>query len=144
MARLNEPNLHVVVVDSQPTGYRTLVALAETQRWHTHFLTSGSAAIKIARRLRAELWMIHVSLPDMSGFDLYEMLREQLERATTFLISDEYDPEEEQRACGIKAHLYLCKDADQTLDCKSLLGSLLPPLVREGDRLVHESAGQPP
>ena len=70
--------------------------------------------------------MIQVSLPDMSGFDLYEMLREQLADATTFMISDQYIAEDERRACSCGAALYLCKDADKSLDCQSLLKPLLP------------------
>ena len=37
MARPLQPQSHVVVVDSQPTGYRSLVTLAEAQHWHTPF-----------------------------------------------------------------------------------------------------------
>ncbi len=140
MARSLQPQSHVVVVDSQTTGYRTLVALAEAQRWNTHFLTSASAAVRFARRLRAELWMIHTSLPEMTGFELYEMLREQFVEATTFMISNQYSADDERRSCRVGADLYLCKDADLSLDCKSLLKPLLPSPVKQIDRKVHQSA----
>jgi DNA-binding response OmpR family regulator len=132
MARSLKPHSHVVVVDSQPTGYQTLVTMAEAQRWHAHFLTSGSSAMQFARRLRAELWMINASLPDMTGFELYEMLREQLGEATTFMISNQYSADEERRSCRIGADLYLCKEAGQWLDCQPLLKPLLLLPTRRG------------
>jgi DNA-binding response OmpR family regulator len=144
MARTLQPHSHVVVVDSQPSGYSTLVTLAEAQQWHTHFLTSGAAAIHIARRLRAELWMLHVSLPDMSGFELCEMLREQLEIATTFMIANHYSADDERRSCGIGVHLYLCKELDQSLDCGSLLKSLLSSSKGQFNARFEQSAIRPP
>jgi DNA-binding response OmpR family regulator len=144
MARMLQPHSHVVVVDSQPSGYHTLVALAEAQLWHTHFLTSGSAAIQIARRLRGDLWMIHVSLPDMSGFDLYEIVREQLAEATTFMISNQYSADDEGRSCGIGADLYLCKDDCQSLDCESLLKPLMSLPTNRLNLTADHPAMRPP
>jgi DNA-binding response OmpR family regulator len=144
MARTLQPQSHVLVVDSQPTGYRSLLTLAEEHNWHTHFLVSAGAAIQIARRLRADLWMIHVSLSDMSGFDLCEILREELAEATTFMISNQYSPDEERRACGIGADLYLCKDDAQSLDCESLLKPLLPSFGKPLNRKRRPPAMRPP
>jgi DNA-binding response OmpR family regulator len=126
MALTLRPQSHVVVVDRQPTGYHGLVELAEEHDWHVHFLTSARAALHFAGRLSADLWMVHVSLPEMSGFDLYEILREQVVEATAFMVSDQYNSDDEHRACRIGAALYLCKDAERSIDCEPLLKSLLP------------------
>ena len=144
MARPLPQHSHIVVVDPQPMGYGTLLTLTEAQLWHAHFLTSASAALQTARHLRAELWMIHVALPDMSGFDLYEMLREQLHVTRTFVISNRYNADDERRSCGIGADLYLCKDDFQTLDCASLLTPLLPPSTNRLNLKAISSALRPP
>ena len=124
---------HIVVVDSRPRDYRHLTALAEECAWHVHFLTTARAAIMFVRRARANLWLINTRMPEMSGLELYALLREQVPGDTAFLIADQYDVEEERRACQQGATLYLCKDASRALDCRALLQ--LP--------AVHESRAGP-
>lgn len=115
---------HIVVVDPAPTAYRGLVSLAEDHHWHLHFLTTAGAALRFVGRMPVDLWMIHVSLPDMSGFDLYEILRARAVQSAAFIISDQYDAAHERRACALGAPLYLCKDAAHSLDCSALLKEL--------------------
>jgi DNA-binding response OmpR family regulator len=144
MARTLLAHSHVVVVDAQPTGYRGLIALAEIYDWHVHFLANGRAALQFARSLPAELWMIHVQLDDMSGCDLYEMLREQGVDAPTFIICDQYSTNVERRACGIGVDLYLCKDVGRSIDCEALLKEFLPSTTKRSTRIVDRAAARPP
>ena len=69
---------HIVVVDPRPHNYHELAALASHNGWHIHLLTNASATMRLARSTHVALWMINVRLPDMSGFDLLEMIRDQL------------------------------------------------------------------
>jgi CheY-like chemotaxis protein len=100
---------HIVVVDSRPNDYRVLPRLAEEHGWHIHFLTSARAAVRFVRSAGVDLWMISVRLPDMSGFELLEALREQLIGTPVFIVTERYDEEEERRACSYGAAMYLSK-----------------------------------
>jgi DNA-binding response OmpR family regulator len=136
MARALKPESHIVVVDSRPRDYHDLASMAGEWQWHVHFLTTARAAITFLRRARADLWMINTWLPDMSGFTLYETLRDQVAGASAMIVSDRYDPEDERLACRGGAILYVCKGPADSIDCRSLLQSLTT-----GDR--NESAAQP-
>jgi CheY-like chemotaxis protein len=94
-----------------------------------HFCVDGRSAIRLARRFRADAWLVSTDLPDMSGFDLLAMLspnvlqgevdplmegsRVSLDkvgegmRSGVFLVSDTYSLEDEQRslASGIAGYL---------------------------------------
>jgi DNA-binding response OmpR family regulator len=119
---------HVVVADSRPADYHNLSALAGEHGWHIHFLTNARAAVSFGRSTGVDLWMIGVRLSDMSGFELFETLRDQLLRTPVFIVADRYDPEEERRTCSLGAALYLCKSASGVI---------------HGDALLHLLVGQP-
>jgi DNA-binding NarL/FixJ family response regulator len=109
----------IIVADSRPRDYRNLVQLTGDNRWHLHFFTTGYAAIRFGSA--ADLWIVNTQLPDMSGFDLFELLGERAARAPTFIVSDQYSADEERRACGCGAALYLSKDANHSIDCRQLV-----------------------
>lgn len=72
---LSAPN--VVVVDPRFDAYRQLAASARLGRIGLHFRSSGADAIKLARRLRVDAWLIAPDLDDMSGHDLVQLLKER-------------------------------------------------------------------
>ena len=76
------------------------------------------------RSTHVALWMINVRLPDMSGFDLLEMIGDQLADARVFVVADCYNAEHEARACRFGA-FYVCKSAAAALDCRALLDERL-------------------
>lgn len=121
MTQSHRSELHIVVTDGWPKGYRNLTQLAGENGWHVHFLTTGTAALRFARPHCADLWMINLSLPDMSGFELLEILRNRDVGVPVFVIADQPNPEDESRACRGGASLYLCKDATKSIDCRPLL-----------------------
>ena len=61
------------------------------------FLSKGSDAMRLVRRLDVALWIVNAALPDMSGFDLAHLLRRSQQGARVFLIDDEYQIENELR-----------------------------------------------
>ena len=116
-------NAQIIVVDPSPQDYDGLPQLANKHTWQLHFLTSGRTAIRFANRA-VDLWMINVSLPDMSGLELVEMLRDRARGTRVFVIADQYTPDDERRACRCGADLYLCKDASKSISCEPLLEQL--------------------
>ena len=75
LASTTEPS--VVVVDPQFDAYKPLADSARRGRLSLHLRSSGAAAIKIARRMRVDAWLIAADLDDMSGHDLVELLQTQ-------------------------------------------------------------------
>jgi len=65
---------NVVVVDPQFDAYRELAAGARTGRFGLHFRSSGAEAIKLARRLDVDAWLVAADLDDMAGQDFVDLL----------------------------------------------------------------------
>lgn len=65
---------NVVVVDPQFDAYKDLAASARMGRIGLHFRSSGTQAIKLARRLEIDAWLVAAELDDMSGSDFVDLL----------------------------------------------------------------------
>jgi PleD family two-component response regulator len=115
----------IVVADARPHDYQELTRLAVEHGWHVHLLTSARAVLRLTGCLPIDLYLVNARLPDMSGFDLFEMLRDQVTTAQVFIVSDSYDDEDERRACRHGAALYLCKGPNRCVDFGGLLDFLL-------------------
>jgi DNA-binding response OmpR family regulator len=119
----------IVVVDGNCEPYADFVQAAQAGEVGLHFCVDGRSAVRLARRFRADVWLVATELADMSGFDLLEMLsphvlqgsvdpllsgsRVSLDRighgmrSGIFLVSDSYSVEDEQRALmsGVSGYL---------------------------------------
>jgi len=65
----------VVVVDPQFDAYAPLVDSARRGRLSLHLRSRGADALKLARGMRVDAWLIAPELDDMSGHDLVELLQ---------------------------------------------------------------------
>lgn len=126
--------LQIVIVDSTFDRYDDFVAAAQTGQIGLHFCVSGQSAVRLARRYRADAWLLAKELDDMSGFDLLEMLSPHVLQSAVdplrsgarvslgdvtrgraaltthsgvFIVSDAYCLEDEQRALvsGVSGYL---------------------------------------
>ena len=126
----------LVIVDSSCDHYGDFVRAAQAGEVGLHFCVDGRSAVRLARRFRADAWLVAAELPDMSGFDLLDMLsphvlhgdvdpllsgaRISLDRvgegmrAGIFIVSDTYRLEDEQRALASGVAGYLVRPV--TLD----------------------------
>jgi len=66
---------NVVVVDPQFEHYKPLAASARLGKLNLHFRSSGAEALKLARRLRVDAWLVATELDDVSGADFVELLQ---------------------------------------------------------------------
>lgn len=64
----------VVVVDPEFQAYGPLVAAARAGRLNLHLRATGAEAIKLARRLDIDAWLVSSDLDDMAGEDFVELL----------------------------------------------------------------------
>ncbi len=65
---------NVVVVDPHFDAYTALAASARAGRIGLHLRASGSEAMRLARRLEIDAWLIAEELDDMSGSDFVQLL----------------------------------------------------------------------
>ena len=121
----------IVIVDANCDRYADFVQAAQEGRVGLNFCVDGHSAVRLARRFRADAWLVASDLPDMSGFDLLEMLsphvlqgsvdplmggsRVSLDRvgqgmrSAVFMAADTYRLEEEQRALAAGVAGYLVR-----------------------------------
>jgi PleD family two-component response regulator len=121
----------IVIVDSSCDRYADFVRAAQDGEVGLHFCVDGRSAVRLARRFRADAWLVSADLPDMSGFDLLDMLsphvlqgdvdpmlsgsRISLDRmgeglrSGIFIVSDTYRLADEQRALASGVAGYLVR-----------------------------------
>ena len=73
------------------------------------FLPTGNDALQLARTADADLWVIHMVLPDMSGLDLCAMLKAQSAQRVIYIVTDTYCAEDERAAWVHGASVFGCK-----------------------------------
>ena len=119
----------VVIVDPYFDRYADFVAVAQAGNVGLHFCADGRSAVRLARRFRADVWLVSDQLPDVSGLDLVEMLSTPVTQAEVdpmlpgaasslgrigrgmrsgiFVVADDYRIEDEQRglAAGVAGYL---------------------------------------
>lgn len=121
-----------VVVDAQPADYVCLAPLVRAGRMDCRLVVSGAAALRIAPAVDAALWTINTELPDMSGFELMEMMRDNLVDPSIVLVGDRYEVEDEMRCRQAGATLYFCKPLQPSWFTACIAGSV--PLVSVNSR----------
>lgn len=68
----------VVVVDPDFASYKPLAASARLGKLNLHFRSSGAEAIRFARRLKVDAWLVAPDLDDISGADFIELLTSRI------------------------------------------------------------------
>ena len=104
----------VCVVDPRPADYADLLGAEPTCGMRLEFLPQGRDALHAARTGEVDVWVVNVSLPDMSGLDLCEMLKSHRSDAVVYLVTDAYEPEEERAAWRRGAAMFGAKPAQPT------------------------------
>lgn len=66
----------VVVVDPRFDLYAPLAVAAREGKLDLHLRSSAADAMRLARRIRVDAWLVAEDLDDMSGHDLVELLAE--------------------------------------------------------------------
>jgi DNA-binding response OmpR family regulator len=95
----------ICVVDAAPTDYDGL----PSEDSHLEFVRSGRAALRVDPTVDPDLWIINMDLPDMSGLDLYPMIRSRFPGVPIYLVADEHTVDNEIRARSSGATMFLCK-----------------------------------
>jgi DNA-binding response OmpR family regulator len=114
MAQSTGTSQLIVVVDPQPDDYTVVTPWAEENNIQCDFVVSGLLALRVTRDRKPALWMVNVELPDMTGFDLLEMITDMLSGPLVVLVANEYRSEDELRSAEVGASLYISKPLERS------------------------------
>jgi DNA-binding response OmpR family regulator len=73
------------------------------------FVRSARAALRVDPALDPDLWIINMDLPDMSGLDLYPMIRSRFPGVPIYLVANQHTTDNEIRARSSGATMYFSK-----------------------------------
>jgi two-component system, NarL family, invasion response regulator UvrY len=109
---MNEPSLRILIVDDHAIVREGLVRILEgTGRgWQVAEATSGFQALEWLRRHEAQLVIVDLSMPGMSGLDLIARLRKEFPRLRVLVLSMHAEEQYALRAFQAGAHGYVTKD----------------------------------
>jgi FixJ family two-component response regulator len=112
MYRDRYPSATVDIVDCDRACFDALTALVRGKGATLRYCATGREALRVAKDGRTVVWVIGVELPDMTGFDLHEMLGNRCEGAAVCMLASEYRMEDEVRAYRMGATMYACKPVE--------------------------------
>jgi len=120
----------VVVVDPQFDAYGELAASARAGRIGLHLRSSGAQALKLARHLDVDAWLVAGELDDMSGHDFVELLGAARADAKIAMIGAGFAASRDAREAGADM---VVSQPITVADLEELLGL---PLEERNRRLV--------
>ncbi|GAB4548965.1 MAG: response regulator transcription factor [Anaerolineales bacterium] len=125
----------ILVVEDEPSLQETLAYNLKKEGYQVETVGDGRAALEAARRLKPDLILLDVMLPEMDGFEVARVLRKEMSAAILMLTArdDEID-----RVVGLEvgADDYLAKP----FSMRELLARVKAQLRRA--RLLREEFGQ--
>ena len=99
----------ICVVDAAPNDYDGMAETMPSQDGQLQFVRSGRAALRVDPAVDPDLWIINMDLPDMSGLDLYPMIRSRFPGVPIYLVADRHSADNEIRARSSGATMFFCK-----------------------------------
>jgi DNA-binding response OmpR family regulator len=105
---------HVFVVDARVADYGELIEAFGADGVGVELFASGRAALRHDPHDPPDLWVINMHLPDLDGPDLLSMLRNRYPGVPLYLVSDDYNVEEEISARCSGAEMYFCKPLQES------------------------------
>ena len=145
MKRIHATSLQVVVVDDCPGDYAIFRPLEQDGNLELQFVASGGDALRLSHQLPVNLWLINTQLPDLSGFDVVEMLQPVPTGTAVFLIGNQYRSADELRALRLGVSKYLVKPlscdwlADFRLRAPPGQPTIRAPAFRASQSRIHEA-----
>jgi DNA-binding response OmpR family regulator len=125
----------ILVVEDEPSLQETLVYSLKKESYTVESVGDGRAALEAARRLKPDLIVLDIMLPEMDGFEVARILRKEM---TTSILMLTARDDEIDRVVGLEvgADDYLTKP----FSMRELLARVKAQLRRT--RLLREEMGQ--
>ena len=112
------PGETILVVEDESSVARGIEYGLKAEGYSVLIAATGKKALEIARSGKPQLILLDIRLPDLSGFDLAEMLGAGISEGLAFLVADEYRAADEIRALELDRTNYFCKPLDASWLCQ--------------------------
>jgi DNA-binding response OmpR family regulator len=71
-------SLRIVIADDEPDTVLTLAAILENEGHEVYGFGTGREALAAARMYKADVMIVDIQLPDMTGYDIARQLRDHV------------------------------------------------------------------
>ena len=120
-------NLRILVVDDRPVALNATSRLLEMEGYSVRTASTGHMAIRLAKEFIPDLVLLDISLPDISGYEVFRRLKSNASLAKTIFIAlSGHGYEEHIRAREIGFDDYVMKPFD----------------IKDVDKLIAENLRQ--
>jgi len=133
---MNKTQIRIVLVDDHQVLRDGLRALLEDEGDITIVgeASTGKEAIAISKKLKPEIIVVDIGLPDISGLDLIPIIKEEIPNVRVVVLSMHTSREYVMKAIDAGCHGYVPKSSAHT----SLLEAIQ--VVMTGERYLHPKA----
>ena len=94
--------------------YEPLKAAGQASGIGFTFLATADEALRSPAPAGVLAWMINMQLPDMSGLELYQLLRSRLANVPVLMVDEQYDAAREVSVLTVGRLHYVCKPLDSS------------------------------
>jgi CheY-like chemotaxis protein len=121
-------NRRVLLVDDRPVALNATKSLLEMHGFEVRGAATGNAALRIAGEFRPDFVFLDISLPDISGYEVFRQLKnsERLSE-TKFIALSGHGREESLRARKAGFDAYMTKPVD-IREMEKLIAGASPPV----------------
>jgi two-component system response regulator AtoC len=102
----------VLIIDDQPSILQSMEVFFQMRSWKVHTAPDGKRGIALARKVRPDLVVLDIRLPDIDGLDVLKELRSRAPDAEVIMITAHQDMESTIQAIKSGAFDYLHKPID--------------------------------
>lgn len=101
--------MRILVVDDDPIGTRMVQFLLTEQGYHVESVDNARGALALVEREPPDLMLLDVNLPLVSGFEMYERLRDQQYDFPVIFVTAKDELEDRLHGLNMGADDYICK-----------------------------------
>ncbi len=126
----------ILIVDDEPRNLKLLSAMLASQNYRLVTAQSGNLALEIASRMRPDLILLDVMMPDIDGFEVCRRLKKKpgMQMVPIIMVTALREKEHRIRAMQAGADDFLSKPVDR-IELLIRIKSLLR-IKRYADRLI--------
>jgi len=105
------PQKCILVVDDEPDTADMLAEMMKLNGYRVLKSNDGAQAMRMVVRVKPDLVMLDIMMPDVSGFEVLRFMRRdpRLEQIPVLVVSAKSTPDEIQAGLNAGANLYLTK-----------------------------------
>jgi DNA-binding response OmpR family regulator len=101
--------LRILVVDDDPIGSRLVQFLLSEQGYQVDTVDNARGALAMVERQPPDLMLLDVNLPQLSGFEIYQRLRERNYDIPAIFVTAKDELEDRLQGLRMGADDYICK-----------------------------------